>query len=101
MSDEETYVGIDVSKARLDVAVRPTQDQWNCPNNSEGIARLTKRLKLFDPQLIVLEATGGYEIPVTAALAAAELPVVVINPRQVKLTCPLLLYHFLCDFGHS
>ena len=45
---------------------------------------MTKRLKLFDPQLIVLEATGGYEIPVTAALAAAELPVVVINPRQVR-----------------
>ena len=84
MRNEEIYVGIDVSKAQLDIAVRPTQDQWNCPNSNAGIARLTKRLKRLDPQLIVLEATGGYEIPVTAALAAGELPVVVINPRQAR-----------------
>ena len=58
MSNEGIYVGIDVSKAQLDIAVRPTQDQWNCPNSNAGIARLTKRLNRLDPQLIVLEATG-------------------------------------------
>lgn len=77
-------MGVDVSKDQLDIAVRPTQDQWACPNSNAGIARLNKRLKRLDPQLIVLEATGGYEIPLTAALAAAQLPVVVINPRQVR-----------------
>jgi len=81
MSNEGMYVGIDVSKAQLDVSVRPTQDQWSCPNGNASIARLTKRLKRLDPLLIVLEATGGYEMPVTAALATAQLPVVVINPR--------------------
>lgn len=84
MSNEELYVGIDVSKAQLDIAVRPRQDQWDCPNTNSGIARLTKRLKRLDPKLIVLEATGGYEITVTASLAAAQLPVVVINPRQAR-----------------
>ncbi len=84
MSNEELYVGIDVSKAQLDIAVRPTQDQWDCLNTNSGIARLTKRLKRLELKLIVLEATGGYEIPVTAALAAAQLPVVVINPRQAR-----------------
>ena len=54
------------------------------PNTNSGIARLTRRLKRLEPKLIVLEATGGYEIPVTAALAAAQLPVVVINPRQAR-----------------
>ena len=84
MSNEEIYVGIDVSKAQLDIAVRPTQDQWNYPNSNPGIARLTKRLNRLNPQLIVLEATGGYEIPLTAALAAGQLPVVVINPRHAR-----------------
>ena len=84
MSDEGIYGGIDVSKAQLDIAVRPTQDQWNCPNSNIGIARLTKRLNRLDPQLIVLEATGGYEIALTAALAAGQLPVVVINPRHAR-----------------
>ncbi len=84
LSNEGIYVGIDVSKAQLDIAVRPTQDQWSCPNSNAGIARLTKRLKRLGAQLIVLEATGGYEIPLTAALAAAQLPVAVINPRQAR-----------------
>ena len=84
MSNEAIYVGIDVSKAQLDIAVRPTQDQWSCSNTNASIARVTKRLKRLDPLLIVLEATGGYEMPVTAALATAQLPVVVINPRQAR-----------------
>lgn len=77
-------VGIDVSKARLDVACRPSGDRWAAANDPPGIARLVDRLRGLSPTLIVLEATGGLELPPTGTLAAAGLPVVVVNARQVR-----------------
>jgi transposase len=78
------YVGIDVSKAALDVAQRPAQRAERYPNDAAGIAELVGRLHLLRPQLVVLEATGGLERLVVAALALANLPVAVVNPRQVR-----------------
>jgi transposase len=78
------YVGIDVSKAALDVAQRPAQPPWRSANDAVGIAELVGRLRPLRPQLIVLEATGGLERLVVAALALADLPVAVVNPRQVR-----------------
>lgn len=84
MNSEGPYVGIDVSKARLDIAVRPTMQQWRVGNTAEEIGPLVSRLQAVHPTLVVLEATGGLELPVVAALGATGLPVVVVNPRQVR-----------------
>ena len=78
------YVGIDVSKASLDVAVHPSAEAWQVKNDSTGITGLIEQLNAYGPELIVLEATGGYENALVAALGAAGLPVVVVNPRQVR-----------------
>lgn len=78
------FVGIDVAKAHLDVALRPTGTHERWPNDENGIAQLIARLVAVRPTLIVLEATGGLEVPVTAALAAVGLAVAVVNPRQVR-----------------
>ncbi len=84
MSTSAVYVGIDVSKERLDVALRPTAECWDVSNDEPGISTLISLLEEATPALIVLEATGGYENAAVAALAAAGLPVVVVNPRQVR-----------------
>ena len=84
MEQEAIYVGIDVAKAQLDVAVRPTDDRWVVPNDDAGIRQLMSQLTALEPALVVLEATGGLELPIVAALAAEESPVVVVNPRQVR-----------------
>jgi|TARA_B100001971_G_scaffold186341_1_gene186240 transposase len=84
MKSEDRYVGIDVSKERLDVAIRPGEEQWSADNEEEGIGGLVSRLQETRPALVVLEATGGLEVALTAALASAQLPVVVVNPRQVR-----------------
>ena len=84
MNQSKRSVGIDVSKAKLDVAVVPEDETWSTTNEESGIDQLIKRLKALRPRLIVLEATGGLEIPVVAALGAAKLPAVVVNPRQVR-----------------
>lgn len=78
------FVGVDVSKAHLDVAVRPTGEAWREGNEEAGRSALVERLRELSPTLIVLEATGGYEAGLLALLAAAQLPVVVVNPRQVR-----------------
>lgn len=78
------FVGIDVSKAALDVALRPDEGTWRYANDEAGIAALVSRLQPLAPTLIVLEATGGLERVVVAALALADLPVAVVNPRQVR-----------------
>ncbi len=80
----EVYVGIDVSKARLDVAVRPTGASFDLANDQAGIDSLVGRLEVAHPALVVLEATGGLERPVAGALAAAGIPVAVVNPRQAR-----------------
>ncbi len=84
MEQEAIYVGIDVAKAQLDVAVRPTDDRWVVPNDDAGIRQLMSQLTALEPALVVLEATGGLELSIVAALAAEESPVVVVNPRQVR-----------------
>jgi transposase len=78
------FVGIDVSQDHLDVALAPTGEAWQVANDEPGLAELVPRLKERRPQLIVLEATGRLELPAVAALAAAGLPVVVVNPRQSR-----------------
>ena len=78
------YVGIDVSKATLDVAVSPTAEAWRVANDPVGIDDLVGRLAALAPTLVVLEATGRYEAACAAALATAGVPVSVVNPRQVR-----------------
>lgn len=78
------FVGVDVAKAELVVAVLPGEAQWTVTNDERGVRTLVERLRENAPTLIVLEATGGYELLAVAALAAAALPVVVVNPRQVR-----------------
>jgi transposase len=80
----QIFVGIDVAKAQLDIALRPTGERWALTNDDAGIAVLVPRLQAIAPQLIVLEATGSYQRAVVAALAAAGLPVAVVNPRQAR-----------------
>ena len=77
------FVGIDVSQVRLDIAVRPGASSSH-PHDESAIAAVVEQLRALSPTLIVLEATGGMEIPLTSALATAGLPVVVVNPRQVR-----------------
>jgi transposase len=84
MTPIPVFVGIDVSKANLDVAVRPSGARWQVENNETGIAALQQKLTELEPTLIVLEATGGYETAVVAVLASTKLPVAVINPRQAR-----------------
>jgi transposase len=78
------FVGIDVAKAQLDIAVRPSGERWAVPNDTIGIGTLVDRLQTLHSTLIVLEATGGLERAATAALATAGLPIVVVNPRQAR-----------------
>ncbi len=84
MNDSGLYVGIDVSKSSLDVATVPAGESWSESNDEKGSGKLVARLSKLNPRLIILEATGGYESLVAADLGAAGLPVVVINPRQVR-----------------
>lgn len=81
---EDVFVGIDISKDRLDVHVLPTQERCTYEHDTKGIASLVKRLKKRAPVLIVLEATGGYETALAASLSAAHLPAAVVNPRHVR-----------------
>ena len=77
------FVGIDVAKDRLDVHIRPTQETFSVPRNAAGIEMLIARLPAGG-RLIAVEATGGFETVVAASLTAAGLPVVVVNPAQVR-----------------
>ena len=83
-SGREVFIGIDVSKEKLDVAVRPTGEFMSFSNNEDGISCVVDFVKSFFPSLIVLEATGGLETAAVGMLADKGLPVVVINPRQVR-----------------
>lgn len=78
------YIGIDVSKARLDVAVHESGQCFSCDNTEAAVEGLVKQMKDIDPELIVMEATGGYERLCAAMLAAAGLALSVVNPRQVR-----------------
>jgi transposase len=80
----EVFVGIDVAGGSLEIATRPTGERWRVGNDNESIGALVTRLRGLRPVLIVLEATGGLEMAVLAALGSAGLPVVAVNPRQVR-----------------
>ena len=84
MEGEPRYIGIDVSKAQVDVAVRPTGQRWFVCYDEAGVEELVVQMVDLSPALVLLEASGGLELPLVAALAAAALPVVVVNPRQVR-----------------
>jgi transposase len=84
VSEIQSFVGVDVAKATLDVAERPSARKWGVANDQAGIAQVVTRLQDLRPALVVLEATGGLEMPLAAALAAASLPVAIVNPRQVR-----------------
>ncbi len=81
---ENITVGIDVSKDRLDVHVRPGGQAFAVARDGKGLEELVERLGTFSPTLVALEATGGFETVVAAALASAKLPVVVVNPAQIR-----------------
>jgi transposase len=84
MQTQPIYVGIDVSKGHLDVARHDENGVWRVENDDKGIDELVARLAEIGPELVVLEATGGFEVAAAAALAAQELPVVIANPRQAR-----------------
>ena len=84
MEGQPRFVGIDVSKAQVDVAVRPTGQRWVVSYDETGVKELVSQMVGLGPAMVLLEATGGLELPLVAALAAAALPVVVVNPRQVR-----------------
>ena len=78
------FVGIDVSKDRLDVHLRPSGQAFAVPRDGPGLDQLLARLRAEPPALVVLEATGGFELTVAAAIAGASLPLAVVNPRQIR-----------------
>lgn len=81
---EGVFVGIDIAKGQLDVAVRPGDEVFRVANDEQGLKELLKRLRRLKPERVVLEASGGLEMAVVATLSAARLPLVVVNPRQVR-----------------
>ena len=82
MADVKRYIGIDVAKVQLDVALGPNGERFAVANDERGISALLKRLESAD--LVIIEATGGLEVPVASALATAGIEVAVVNPRQVR-----------------
>ena len=84
MAGAVSFVGVDVAKDLLEVAVLPSGAAWQVANDAEGINTLVDHLQAFAAPLVVLEATGRWEMPAAAALAAAGLEVAVVNPRQVR-----------------
>jgi transposase len=81
---EDIFVGIDVSKDRLDVAVRPSGEVFAVERNAAGLESLAGRLRELSPRVVALEATGGFETVVAAALSSGGFPVVIVNPAQIR-----------------
>ena len=84
MKKEPTYVGIDVAKEQVDVFIRPTGRSWSVNYVEAEVDELVDKLQVIEPAVAIVEATVGLELPLVAALAAASLPVAVVNPRQVR-----------------
>lgn len=84
MEQEAIYVGIDVAKDQVDVAVRPTGQRWTISYDEAGVRELVSQVNALEPVMVLLEATGGLELPLVVALATEALPVVIVNPRQVR-----------------
>lgn len=84
METERVYAGIDVAKDSLDIAVHSSGQRWQFANDDRGIDQAVACIQELSPALVVLEATGGIELPITASLGVAGVPVAVVNPRQVR-----------------
>jgi len=84
VTETPVFVGIDVAKDQLVVAVRPGGARWTTPQTEAGWQALAPQLQALRPTLVLLEATGGLELPVASVLVAAGLPVALVNPRQVR-----------------
>lgn len=84
MQPESVAVGVDVGKYQVVIAVVPSGEQWTSDTSAEALAQTMTRIAALRPAVVVLEATGGYEAPVAAAGATAALPIVIVNPRQVR-----------------
>ena len=84
MKTEPAYVGIDVAKERVDIFIRPTGHSWSSSYGEAEVDELVAKLQTIQPIVAIVEATAGLELPLVAALAAASLPVAVVNPRQVR-----------------
>ena len=84
MNKEKVYVGIDVAKADLDIALDSSEERWQFPNNEAGIRRIVELLQKLSPALVVMEATGGYETPLAYALKVSGIPIAIANPRAVR-----------------
>ncbi len=84
VQDKKSYIGIDVSKALLDVYILPHKKYMQFKNDTKGIQKLSEKLKSFSPVSIVMEATGGYEKLVTQSLQKANFRVSVVNPRLIR-----------------
>ena len=84
MEKGKVYVGIDVAKASIEVAVHQTEQRWCMSNDEAGIKLAVSRIKELAPEIVVLEATGGFELPLATALVVAKVPVAIVNPRQVR-----------------
>jgi len=80
----EIFVGIDVSKTRLDISIGGGHEYWQVANEERGFMKLIERLRSLHPTLIVLEATGGLELPLVAEIASAGLPIAVVNPKRIR-----------------
>lgn len=81
---KKVYIGVDISKDRLDVAVYPSDRRWQVSNDEVGIAGLCREIVDLKPALVAFEATGGYELPLYIALDASKLPATSVNPRQIR-----------------
>lgn len=82
--EKKIYIGIDVSKDMLDVAVHGDKQHWSFPNDEAGINKIVSKFRELPPALVVLEATGGFEVPLAAELGVAKIPTAVVNPRQIR-----------------
>jgi transposase len=82
--EENLFIGIDVSEEQLDLFANPTEQVWKYPNNKKGIAKLVTKMKQLQPKLIVMEATGGWELSLKQALDEAGLASAVVNPKRVR-----------------
>ena len=82
--EEKIYIGIDVSKANLDIFIFPNNKYMQFTNDAQGIQKLLNKIRLFPNVLVVMESTGGYEVQVSLALSKVDLEVCVVNPRQVR-----------------
>lgn len=82
--EKPNFVGIDVAKDSMEVAVYEDKEHWNYANDEEGLAKLKARMKRVAPKLIVMEATGGYEVTLAGELQDSGFPVAVVNPRHIR-----------------